>query len=78
MASANSATPVGAIRPSAGNKANIPDGWLLCDGSQISRATYAKLFDVLGTAWGVGDGTTTFDLPDFRGKFLRGVDDGAI
>lgn len=45
-----------------------PDGWLRCDGSAISRETYAALFDVLGSTWGDGDGNTTFNLPDFRDR----------
>jgi microcystin-dependent protein len=51
----------------------ISDGWLLCDGSAVSRTTYAELFDVIGTTYGVGDGTTTFNLPDYSdGKFFEG------
>jgi hypothetical protein len=49
-----------------------PAGFLECDGAQISRTTYAALFAVLGTTYGPGDGTTTFNLPDYRGEFLRG------
>ena len=51
-------------------------GWLSCDGSAISRTTYSLLFDVIGTVFGVGDGSTTFNVPDLRGEFLRGVDGG--
>jgi phage-related tail fiber protein len=54
-----------------------PPGWLLCDGSAVSRTSYATLFAVMGTAYGAGDGATTFNLPDFRGRFLRGTDNGA-
>ena len=50
--------------------------WLICDGSAISRTTYSDLFLVVGTTWGVGDGSSTFNLPDLRGEFLRGVDNG--
>lgn len=53
-----------------------PAGYLECDGAAISRTTYADLFAAIGTAWGVGDGTTTFNLPDLRGEFLRGWDHG--
>ena len=53
----------------------IPDGNLQCDGSTISRTTYADLFAEIGTVYGVGDGSTTFDIPDLRGEFLRGWDD---
>ncbi len=47
--------------------------WLLCNGQAISRTTYADLFSVIGTKYGSGDGTTTFNVPDYRGKFLRGL-----
>ena len=50
--------------------------WLICDGSAISRTTYSDLFLVVGTTWGVGDGSSTFNLPDLRGEFLRGRDSG--
>ena len=53
-----------------------PDGYLECDGSAISRATYADLFAVIGVNWGAGDGSTTFNIPDLRGEFLRGWDNG--
>jgi microcystin-dependent protein len=66
--------PVGMIAPYGGSAA--PAGWLLCDGSAISRATYAALFTAIGTAYGIGNGTTTFNLPDFRGKFPVGRDPG--
>lgn len=46
----------------------IPTGWLACDGSAVSRTTYARLFAEIGTSYGIGNGTTTFNLPDFRGK----------
>ena len=52
----------------------IPTGWLLCDGSTVSRANYKALFDAIGVSSGAGDGATTFHLPDFRGRFLRGHD----
>lgn len=51
-------------------------GTLLCDGAAYSRTTYADLFAAIGTAWGVGDGATTFNVPDFRGEFPRGWDNG--
>jgi hypothetical protein len=50
----------------------VPEGYLLCDGSAISRSTYARLFGVISTTFGVGDGTTTFNIPNFTGAFLRG------
>ena len=49
------------------------DGFLLCDGSAVSRETYADLFAVIGTTFGDGDGSTTFNLPDFRGRFIQGA-----
>ncbi len=66
--------PSGAVMAYAGSSA--PDGWLVCDGTAVSRTQYASLFAAVGTAHGSGDGTTTFQLPDYRGRFLRGVDDG--
>jgi microcystin-dependent protein len=66
--------PVGSIMAFAGVTA--PAGWILCDGSAVSRTTYANLFSVIGNAWGNGDGVNTFNLPDLRGRFLRGVDAG--
>ncbi|WP_273724032.1 phage tail protein [Bartonella sp. AU18XJBT] len=54
----------------------IPSGWLLCDGKEYSRRNYANLFAVLGETWGKGDGQTTFNVPDLRGMFLRGLDSG--
>ncbi|MFT5668872.1 MAG: microcystin-dependent protein [Vicingaceae bacterium] len=56
---------------------NLPTGYLLCDGSAVSRTTYANLFAAIGISWGTGDGITTFNLPDLRGRFLRGVDAGS-
>jgi microcystin-dependent protein len=55
----------------------LPTGWLLCDGSAVSRTTYATLFSAIGINFGGGDGIATFNLPDLRGRFLRGVDRGA-
>ncbi len=51
-----------------------PSGWLLCDGRAVSRTVYASLFSALGTAYGTGDGSTTFNIPDFRGRFARYMD----
>lgn len=61
-----SVLPSGLILPFGG--AAAPSGWLLCDGGAISRATYATLFAVIGTSFGVGDGSTTFNVPDLRGR----------
>ena len=60
----------GEVKAFAGTSA--PEGYLICQGQAISRTTYAELFAVLGTSYGTGDGTTTFNLPDYRGTFLRG------
>ena len=54
---------------------DIPDGWLLCDGSAVSRTTYANLFAKIGTRHGAGDGSTTFNLPDMDARFLEGTTD---
>lgn len=51
-----------------------PTGWLLCDGSAVSRTSYANLFNAIGTNYGNGDGSTTFNVPDFRGKVGTGRD----
>lgn len=55
---------------------SAPAGWLKANGAAVSRETYAALFSAIGTSFGVGDGSTTFNLPDLRGGFLRGWDDG--
>ncbi len=60
----------GFIQMFAGSTA--PTGWLLCNGAAVSRTTYAKLFDVIGTTYGAGDGSTTFNLPDLRDRFPVG------
>ena len=67
--------PVGAVLPFAGSSA--PTGFLICDGSQKSRTTYQALFDVIGVTHGYGDQSTTFNLPDYRGRFMRGVSGSA-
>lgn len=67
--------PPGAITAFAAS--SPPTGWLTCDGTAVSRTSYAALFAVIGTTWGIGDGSTTFNLPDLRGQFLRGFDSRA-
>ena len=63
--------PSGSIIPFGGSAA--PDaGWLLCDGSNVSRSTYARLFAAIATAYGTGDGSSTFGLPDLRDRVLLG------
>ena len=66
----------GFIAPFAGT--SVPEGWLLCDGSAVSRTTYAKLFAVIGTTYGAGDGNSTFNLPDFKYKSFYMQDGGHI
>ena len=67
-------TPIGKIVMYAGSSA--PRGWLLCQGQAVSRTTYAKLFSVIGTTYGSGDGSTTFNVPDMRGRSPLGVGNG--
>lgn len=62
---------VGDIKTSL--KSSNHDNWFLCNGQAVSRTAYAKLFELIGTNFGSGDGSTTFNLPDYRGKFLRGL-----
>ena len=62
--------PVGIVQAFAG--ATTPTGWLLCDGSAVSRTEYADLFAVIGTTYGNGDGSTTFNLPNLVDKFIEG------
>lgn len=66
-------TPVGAIQAFAGTTA--PTGWLMAGGQAVSRTTFSGLFAVIGTTYGVGDGSTTFNLPDLRGRTIAGEDD---
>ena len=72
MSSASSGIPAGILSPFAGNTA--PEGWLLCDGSVISRVTYSNLFSVISEIYGSGDGSTTFAIPDLRGRMAMGLD----
>jgi microcystin-dependent protein len=65
-------TPSGIINPFAGGSA--PAGWLLCDGTAISRTTYADLFAVISTTYGAGDSSTTFNLPNLKGRIPVGLD----
>ena len=67
-----SAIPAGTLAPFAG--AAAPAGWLLCYGQAVSRIGYAALFAAIGTNWGAGDGSTTFNLPDLRGRTVAGLD----
>jgi microcystin-dependent protein len=66
-------TPAGVITPYAGTSA--PTGYLLCHGQAVSRTTYADLFSAISTTYGIGDGSSTFNLPDLRGRVVAGQDD---
>jgi microcystin-dependent protein len=68
---AGQAVPSGSLVMYAGDV--VPAGWLLCNGSSISRTTYAALYAAIGTAYGAGDGSTTFAIPDLRDRFPVGV-----
>lgn len=57
-------------------RTTAPTGWLKANGAAVSRTAYAELFAVIGTTFGTGDGVNTFNLPDLRGEFVRGLDDG--
>lgn len=70
---ADDGTPAGAVMAFA--RSTAPAGWLKANGTAVSRTTYAALFAAIGTTFGAGDGSTTFNLPDLRGEFLRGWDD---
>lgn len=70
----NQLVPSGAVQYFAMDTA--PSGWLKADGSAVSRSTYSSLFSAIGTTFGSGDESSTFNLPDLRGEFLRGWDDG--
>lgn len=65
-------SPPGAVTAFA--MSTVPTGWLECNGAAVSRSTYAPLFGAIGTTWGSGDGSTTFNVPDLRGEFIRGWD----
>lgn len=65
-----SEAPTGVVQAFAGS--TTPQGWLLCDGSAVSRTDYAALFAVIGTSYGAGDGTDTFNLPNLTDKFIEG------
>lgn len=64
--------PVASVVPYAGSTA--PTGWLFADGAAVSRATYSDLFDIIGTTYGAGDGSTTFNLPNLKGRIPVGLD----
>lgn len=72
---ANNTLPTGMVSAYAGTSA--PSGWLLCDGSAVSRSTYASLFSAVGITYGAGDSVTTFNLPDLKGRSIFMNDGGA-
>ena len=74
LSAAQSLNPAGMVIWVA--QSTAPAGFLKANGNAVSRSTYAALFAVLGTSYGAGDGSTTFNLPDLRGEFIRGLDDG--
>ena len=63
--------PVGSVVEWTGTQ--TPQNWLLCDGREVSRTTYSELFAAIGTVWGAGDGSTSFNIPDYRDKFVLGA-----
>lgn len=73
--SSGSSGKPGMVTSWAGSHANVPTGWLLCDGSAVSRSTYADLFAIIGDNFGAGNGTTTFNLPNYQDYWLVGGPD---
>ena len=67
---------IGQILMFAGTSAKVPTGWKICDGSALSRTTYSGLYNVIGTTWGSGNGSTTFNIPDLRGRAPVGAGQG--
>jgi hypothetical protein len=65
--------PVGCMMPYAGPDSSVPTRWLLCNGQEVSRAVYAALFAAIGTTWGAGDGSKTFNVPDIVGATPAGA-----
>ena len=68
---------IGTILPFAGAN-SIPEGYLVCDGSAISRTTYAQLYAVIGNTYGAGDGSTTFNVPNLKGRYIEGQNNAAV
>jgi len=69
--------PAGSLIMYSGTSSTVPSGWLLCDGSAQSRSVFSTLFGIVGTTYGAGDGSSTFNLPDFRGRAPLGAGTGA-
>jgi microcystin-dependent protein len=76
----HSSTPIGSINQYAGNGvlSPIPAGWMICNGAAISRTTYANLYAVIGTLYGVGDNSTTFNIPNLQGRVPVGLNSGTF
>ena len=68
---------IGQIMMFAGPNEKVPAGWKICDGSALSRTTYSKLYEIIGTTWGAGDEETTFNIPDLRGRAPVGAGSGS-
>lgn len=73
LASGSTSMPVGALTPYAGTSTALPIGWAICNGQAVSRTAYPLLFARLGTTYGVGDNSTTFNLPNLESRFPVGV-----
>jgi microcystin-dependent protein len=71
---AENGVPVGTVVAYAGDKNNVPEGWLICDGTSVLQSDYPQLYAAIGSAWGASG--SSFNVPDLRGMFLRGVNDG--
>lgn len=69
---------IGCITDFAGPDAQIPTGWMACDGTALSRTTFAKLFTKISTTWGAGDGSTTFNIPNLQSRYRRHRDSGTL
>ena len=78
MSWASVSTPAGVPTGSVFTMATttVPSGYLECDGAAVSRTTYADLFAAIGTTWGAGNGSSTFNVPNLQGEFVRGWDNG--
>lgn len=68
------AAMTGEIKMVAFGEGSIPSGWLICDGAEVSRTTYATLYSAIGDTYGSGNGSTTFNVPDLRGRVPAGID----
>ncbi len=72
-AQGGTSAPTGSGQSFYGPVSAIPAGWLLCDGSELNRIDFAALFSVIGTYWGAGNGSTTFNIPNFQNRVLVGA-----